>query len=109
MVSMQGITTPCDRKILVMHMIFTVFSSSIALVCERHLEHMWQADVGSSSVVSSPLIGDLNGDNAKDVLVTSFDGQVSAVDGRTGRSLPGWPVFLPEKMLFAAPLLVSGY
>ena len=49
---------------------------------------------------------DFNGDNVKDVLVASFSGQVSVVDGRSGHNLPGWPVTLPGKLLFAAPLLV---
>ena len=68
---------------------------------------MWQSDVGSSPVVSSALVADFNGDNVRDVLATSLDGQVSVVDGRSGLNLAGWPVTLPRKLLFAAPLLVS--
>ena len=41
------------------------------------------------------------------ILATSLDGQVSVVDGRSGLNLAGWPVTLPRKLLFAAPLLVS--
>jgi len=44
----------------------------------------------------------------KDVLVASFNGQVSVVDGRSGHNLPGWPITLPGNLLFAAPLLVCG-
>ena len=44
--------------------------------------------------------------NVKDVLVASFNGQVSIVDERLGHNLPGWPVTLPGKLLFPAPLLV---
>ena len=68
---------------------------------------MWQSDFGSSPVVSSALVADFNGDNVRDVLATSLDGQVSVVDGRSGLNLAGWPVTLPGKLLFAAPLLVS--
>lgn len=68
---------------------------------------MWQSDVGSSPVVSSAHVADFNGDNVRDVLATSLDGQVSVVDGRSGLNLAGWPVTLPGKLLFAAPLLVS--
>ena len=84
----------------------SIFSPSEAHDCHRNLEPVWQADVGSSPVVSSPLLADFNGDNVKDVLVTSFNGQVSVVDGRSGQELPGWPVTLSGKMLFATPLLV---
>ncbi|XP_022800221.1 protein DEFECTIVE IN EXINE FORMATION 1-like isoform X1 [Stylophora pistillata] len=73
--------------------------------CHRNLEPMWQSDVGSSPVVSSALVADVNGDNVKDVLATSLSGQVSVVDGRSGLNLAGWPVTLPGKILFAAPLL----
>ena len=66
---------------------------------------MWQSDFGSSPVVSSAL--HFNGDNVRDVLATSLDDQVSVVDGRSGLNLAGWPVTLPGKLLFAAPLLVS--
>ena len=84
----------------------SVFSLTKAHDCHRNLETVWQSDVGSSPVVSSSLVADFNGDNVKDVLIASFNGQVSVVDGRTGHNLPGWPVTLPGKLLFAAPLLV---
>ena len=84
----------------------SVFSLTKAHDCHRNLETVWQSDVGSSPVVSSSLVADFNGDNVKDVLVASFNGQVTVVDGRSGHNLPGWPVTLPGKLLFAAPLLV---
>ncbi|XP_058942673.2 uncharacterized protein [Pocillopora verrucosa] len=43
--------------------------------CHRRLETVWQSDVGSSPVVSSALVADFNGDNVRDVLATSLDGQ----------------------------------
>ena len=84
----------------------SVFSPTKSHDCHRNLETVWQSDAGSSPVVSSPLVADFNGDNVKDVLVASFNGQVSVVDGRSGHNLPAWPVTLPGKLLFAAPLMV---
>ena len=98
-------TTSASCKVCILF--FVTFLFTAALDCDLYLEPVWQADVGSSPVVSSPLLADLNGDNVKDVLVTSFNGQLTVVDGRSGHYLPGWPVFLSGKMLFSAPLLVS--
>ncbi|CAH3161509.1 unnamed protein product [Porites evermanni] len=92
-------------KVLLLALFLDALSSLMAHDCHRNSDPIWQADVGSSPVVSSPLVADLNGDNVNDVLVTSFNGQVSVVDGRSGQELPGWPVNLPGKLLFAAPLL----
>ena len=74
--------------------------------CHRHLEPLWYADAGSSPVVSSPLIADVNGDNIDDILVTSFSGQASVIDGRSGQKLSGWPLVLPGVNFHAGPLLV---
>ena len=74
--------------------------------CHRDLEPVWSADVGSSPVVSSPFISDVDGDNIPDVLATSFSGQISAVNGRTGLALTGWPLILPQVNFHAGPLLV---
>ena len=84
-------------------------SVSSPQACHRHIEVLWATQARSSPVVSSPLIADVNGDNVKDVLVTSFGGEVMAVDGETGRFLPGWPVAFTNNTFHAAPLLVGGF
>jgi hypothetical protein len=74
--------------------------------CHRNVETLWLSEAGSSPVVSSPLLADINGDNVKDVAVCTFDGQVSVLDGRTGHELPGWPITALEHNFHAAPVLV---
>jgi len=113
MSSRHTTTRPSCDKILfssvnlqVAALFLSVFSATKAHDCHRNLETVWQSDIGSSPVVSSSLLADFNGDNVKDVLAASFNGQVSVVDGRSDHNLPGWPVTLPGKLLFAAPLLV---
>lgn len=82
-------------------------ASPIAQECHKDIEVLWSTQAGSSSIVSSPMIVDINGDNVKDVLVTSFGGEVIAVDGETGRFLSGWPVTFTDQTFHAAPLLVG--
>ena len=41
---------------------------------------------------SSPQLADLNGDGRLDIVLATADGLVRAYDGRSGRTLRGWPV-----------------
>lgn len=44
---------------------------------------------------SSPQLADLNRDGRLDIVLATAGGTVRALDGRTGRALPGWPVRQP--------------
>ena len=46
---------------------------------------------GSDAVVSSPSIGDIDGDGHQEVVFSGFDHRVHVVDGRTGVAESGWP------------------
>jgi hypothetical protein len=60
----------------------------------------------SSHTVSSPAIGDLNGDGKEDVVISSFNQYVYALDGPTGNPLPGWPVFIRDSS-WSSPALAD--
>ena len=108
----KSTTTRATRVKVFAHVHVAFFLSILTTLtahdCHRNMETVWQSDVGSSPVVSSALLADVNGDNVRDVLATSLNGQVSVVDGRSGFNLPGWPRTLPGKLLFSATLLVCG-
>ena len=69
---------------------------------------LWSAGT-YGTLVSSPVIGDLNRDDTNEVVIAAFDmeggkrGGVYAFD-HAGRRLPGWPV-LVEESFSAAPAL----
>ncbi|EDO46784.1 predicted protein [Nematostella vectensis] len=73
--------------------------------CHYSLNQAWLSEAGAAPIVSSPLIVDVNGDNIKDVAVTTFDGQVSVIDGSTGQCLSGWPITITGSNFHAAPLM----
>lgn len=55
-------------------------------------ERLTSAFIGSSApVVSAPAIGDIDDDGRSDVVFTSFDERVYAVEGGTGALKQGWP------------------
>lgn len=56
-------------------------------------------------VVSTPAIGDIDGDGHNDVVWGSFDGHIYAVDGRTGvKKAGGWPLFVRDT-IWSSPAL----
>jgi len=56
-------------------------------------------------VVSTPVIGDIDGDGHNDVVWGSFDGHIYAVDGRDGSAKPGgWPLFIRDT-IWSSPVL----
>jgi hypothetical protein len=62
-------------------------------------------------IVSSPALGDLNGDGVPDIVLgtnENYDdvGRLYAVDGKTGAFLPGWPIQVTSH--YVLPLVGSG-
>ena len=56
-------------------------------------------------VITTPAIGDIDGDGHNDVVWGSFDGHVYAVDGRDGSTKPGgWPLFIRDT-IYSSPVL----
>lgn len=51
------------------------------------------------AVVSSPAIGDLDGDGDPEVCWGGVDGRVHVVDGATGAYKSGWPIFVRDSIL----------
>lgn len=47
---------------------------------------------GSDPNTCSPVVGDIDGDGDNDVLLCGADGNIHALDGRSGEELPGWPL-----------------
>ena len=47
-------------------------------------------------VVSTPAIGDVDGDGMPDVAWGSFDAHIYVVDGKTHLNKPGWPLFVRD-------------
>ena len=54
------------------------------------LERRYPVALGTSGE-SSPVLANLAGDRAKEIVLAGSDGAVNAVSGRTGKQLRGWP------------------
>ncbi len=72
--------------------------------------NVWDPSVGETSdgwcegVFSTASLGDVNGDGHTDVVFGGWDHLVHALDGRTGRELPGFP-FDNVDTIFSSPVL----
>lgn len=56
------------------------------------------------AVVSSPAIGDLDGDGSLEVSWGGVDGRVHVVSGATGNYKTGWPIFVRDSILSSPAL-----
>lgn len=58
---------------------------------------LWESEITGTSSPGSRLY-DLNEDSSLDVIITTNDGNIFALDGRNGSILPGWPVRTGRKL-----------
>jgi VCBS repeat protein len=75
---------------------------------------MWEVTTGdvtpgpanglTDPVMSTPAIGDVDGDGAVDVVFGALDHQLYVVHGATGLPLPGWPKDMQDTV-FSSPVL----
>jgi hypothetical protein len=56
------------------------------------------------AVITSPAIGDVDGDGAPEVVWGGVDGRVHVVNGATGDYKTGWPVFVRDSILSSPAL-----
>lgn len=56
--------------------------------------------------ISTPAVGDLDGDGKNEVVVASLDEHIYAVDGATGVNKPGWPFWVGDT-IFSSPALAD--
>jgi len=59
---------------------------------------------GSDPVVSTPAIGDIDGDGKLEVVFGSFDFRLYVLDAATGTNKPGWPKFMRDT-IWSSPVL----
>jgi Subtilase family/FG-GAP-like repeat/FG-GAP repeat len=57
---------------------------------------------------ASPVLVDLDGDGVLDIVHGGGDGGIRAIDGATGRDLPGFPVYTDPIPVHASPAYASG-
>ena len=55
-------------------------------------------------VVSTPAVGDVDGDGQVEVVWGGFDGHIFVVDGKTHANKPGWPLFVRDT-IWSSPAL----
>ena len=60
-------------------------------------------------MTTTPLLFDVDGDGYKDIVASSFSGEVWAVHGESGHIVDNWPFFVEDRAFHASPLVVGLY
>lgn len=60
----------------------------------------------ADGAVSTPAIGDVDGDGTKEVVVATLDERIYVVNGASGANKPGWPFWVGDT-IFSSPALAD--
>ena len=73
------------------------------------MRKLWSSNLRNSPLTATPLLFDVDGDGYKDIVASSFSGEVWAVHGESGHIVDNWPFFVEDRAFHASPLVVGLY
>ena len=76
--------------------------------CDFGLKKLWSSNIRNSPLTATPLLFDVDGDGYKDIVATSYSGELWAVHGESGHIVDNWPFYVEDRAFHASPLVVSG-
>ena len=71
------------------------------------MRKLWSSNLRNSPLTATPLLFDVDGDGYKDIVASSFSGEVWAVHGESGHIVDNWPFYVEDRAFHASPLVVS--
>ena len=71
------------------------------------MRKLWSSNLRNSPLTATPLLFDVDGDGYKDIIASSFSGEVWAVHGESGHIVDNWPFYVEDRAFHASPLVVS--
>ena len=81
--------------------------SDFLLRCDFGMRKLWSSNLRNSPLTAIPLLFDVDGDGYKDIVASSFSGEVWAVHGESGHIVDNWPFFVEDRAFHASPLVVG--
>ena len=93
-------------------MVIKLFISSFSLSllrCDFGMRKLWSSNLRNSLLTATPLLFDVDGDGYKDIVASSFSGEVWAIHGESGHIVDNWPFFVEDRAFHASPLVVGIY
>jgi len=93
-----------SSPIAVEEVIFGERTGNASHGCELDLRLRWITEMGSG-IYTSPVLADLHGDGATEILASTFTRYVEVVEGENGHTAAGWPFVFDRSSFHASPLL----
>ena len=88
-------------------MVIKLFISSFSLSllrCDFGMRKLWSSNLRNSPLTATPLLFDVDGDGYKDIVASSFSGEVWAIHGESGHIVDNWPFFVEDRAFHASPI-----